>query len=397
MAALSDITITKLSGGLGRRTPGLDMISGLLANGVAAVGGVQLNEVYLLRSIDDAKDLLIDEAYDTTNSVLVFEHIKEFFRVNPSADLHLMLVAKSVTFAAMVDPEEETNAVKLLQDAQGNIRQLGVAYNPSEAVTDDTALVAAMAKAQLLANWAYSQHMPCEMILEGKGYDIDDPTDFRAQEAENVSVMVGQNKSVASGIGGNTYAALGTLLGAVSRAAVNENVGWVQEFDVRLKNVLESISISGTEVQFIGTNVLNNINTSGAIFFRFHAGRTGVYFNDAHTGTEATSDFAYLENNRTIHKAVRLIRQALLPRINSPVLVDQETGQLSPEVVKSIETRGRKALETMLSNLEVSGIDILVDPAQNILATSELKVEFSIIPTGTARQIKVTIGFDNPF
>ena len=45
----------------------------------------------------------------------------------------------------------------------------------------------------------------------------------------------------------------------------------------------------------------------------------------------------------------------------------------------------------------VDSIDVYVDPEQNILATSKLDVKFTIVPTGTARQIEATIGFSNPF
>lgn len=394
--SLSDVTIIKRTGGLGRRSPGGDMISGLLANGVDVSGGVQIGTPYRLASIQDALALLIDEAYDTTNNVLVYEHIKEFFRINSNGDLWLMLLPKAENFKDMVDPAKEANALKLLQAAGGAIRQLGVAYNPAVTVADDTALVAAIAKAQELAVYAYSVHMPVEIILEGKGYDLEDAVDFRSLNAEGVTVMVGQSLSVANTGGNETYAAVGTLLGAVSKAAVNENVGWVQEFNV-MGGSLQAAAISGVAYQNIGQGKLNTLNDEGAVFFRTHIGRPGYYFNDSHTCTDLLSDYAYIEMNRTIHKAVRLVREALLPRVNSPVLIDAENGTLSPEVIKSIENDGNRALEAMLSNQEVSAMDVYVDPAQNILATSELQVSFSLVPTGTARQINVTIGFENPF
>lgn len=396
--ALNDVTITKLSGGLGRRLPNQDMISGLIANGVAVAGGVQLDTVYELKSVKDAEDLMLDDAYDADNGVLVYEHIREFFRINPSGTLYLLLRAQTVAFSDFFNPSSQsTNARLLLIAANGDIRQLAAAYNPDVAVADTAALEAAITDAQAFAEWVYDLHMPCEIFLEGKGYDKDEPLDFHAEEAENVTVVVGQNMSVVNGNGDATYAAVGTWLGAVSRGAVNENPGWVAQFDMYQKGVFESAGISGTPVSEIASNVLDNLNDDGAVFFRYHTGRPGIYWNDSFTCTVLTSDFAYVENNRTIHKAVRLIRQALLPRINSPILIDQESGQLSPEVIKSIETDGRKALETMLSNNEVSGIDIFIDPAQNILSTSKLEVQFSIVPTGTARTIEATIGFDNPF
>ena len=394
---LNDINITKLSGGLGRRAPEGDMISGLLAGGVAVTAGVQLETVYRLASLQDALLLGIDADYDTTHAVLVYEHIKEFFRVNPNGELYLMLLPRTVDYAAMLDPANTGNAKKLLVEAGGNIRQLGVAFNPEGTVPAIwTQTLAAIAKAQELATDEYTLHRPVEILLEGKDFDISATVDFRSLNAPNVAVMLGQAMSIASQPAFAKYAAIGTLLGAVSKARVNESIAWVERFNL-YGGTLEAIGLGGESLNTLSQGDLNTLDENGAIFFRTHAGTPGIYLNDSHTCTHAADDYAYIENNRTIHKAVRNIRRALLPRLASPVLIDQDSGQLSPEVVKSYESDGRRALETLLSNGEVSAIDVYVDPAQNILASGELKLAFSLIPTGTARRISVTIGFVNPF
>jgi hypothetical protein len=397
---MNDIVINKVNGGLGRREESQDGVSGLLANGVAVVGGVQLDTVYRLSSIADAVALLITQAYDESNKVLVYEHINEFFRVNPNGDLYLMLVAQSVSFKDMLDKSNQ-NAKKLLMEGQGKIKQLAVAYNPVTAVTNFTPASDAISKAQELANEEYSEHRPVQILLEGKGFDIASPVDFRTLNSKNVSVMIGQalsirNKVVSSTSPFETYAAVGTLLGAVSIAAVNQNIGWINNFNV-LGGSLASPGISGKVFTQIANGTVETLNDNGSIFFRTHTGIAGIYFNDSHTCTSVTEDFAYIENNRTIDKAIALIRTALLPKLNSPISVDSSTGKLSPEVIKSYEVDGVKALETMLSANEISDFDVYVDPNQNILSSSELKVKFQIVPTGTARKINVTIGFTNPF
>jgi hypothetical protein len=282
-------------------------------------------------------------------------------------------------------------------EAGGNIRQLGVAFNPEGTVPAIwTQTLAAIAKAQELATDEYTLHRPVEILLEGKDFDISATVDFRSLNAPNVAVMLGQAMSIASQPAFAKYAAIGTLLGAVSKARVNESIAWVERFNL-YGGTLEAIGLGGESLNTLSQGDLNTLDENGAIFFRTHAGTPGIYLNDSHTCTHAADDYAYIENNRTIHKAVRNIRRALLPRLASPVLIDQDSGQLSPEVVKSYESDGRRALETLLSNGEVSAIDMYVDPAQNILASGELKLAFSLIPTGTARRISVTIGFVNPF
>lgn len=393
---MNDVVITKTSGGLGRRSPNGDMISGLLANGAAEAGGVQLNTVYRLTSLADAVALKIDAAYDTSHTVLVFEHIKEYFRINPSGDLRLMIVDQTVAFDAMLDPTVDGNAKKLLQESEGDIRMLAVAYNPTVAVTDSTALEAAILKAKELVTYEESFHRPLEIFLEGKGFKTTSLVDFRAKNAPNVSVMVGQALEVVNAHADfATYAAVGTLLGVYSRAAVNESGAWIQKNNL-FGGSLSAAAIGGIAVTELSGGMLNDINDDGAIFFRSVVGISGYYFNDSHTCAAITSDYAYIENNRTINKAIRNIRTALLPSLNAPVLVDPETGQLPPQVIKADEAIARKALIEMQNNAEVSGIDVFMDPEQNVLATSERKIKFSLIPTGTGRKISVEIGFSNP-
>lgn len=389
---LNDIIITKLSGGLGRRYPEQDMVSGFITQGIAVPGGVQLFTSYRLKSLDDALLLGINKNYDTTNNLLVYEHIKEFFRVNPSGELWIYITDLSVSYGLMLDPALTNSAKKLLADANGTIRQLGVVDNQTGGNWTNT--LNALTQAQVLATYQYNLHAPCEIILEGKYFNFPIVTNLRTLNSPNVSVMVGQDKSIASTY--PDYAAVGTLLGTISKARVNECVGWVGKFNI-LGDTLQVPSIANQLLSNISTGDMNTLNDYGYIYFRTHTGRPGIYFNDSHTCTDVTDDYAFIENNRTIHKAIRNIRTALLPRLASPILVDPDTGKLNPEVCKSIESDGKRALETMLSEQEISGLDVFVDPDQNILANNELQVQFSIIPTGTARQIKVTIGFENPF
>lgn len=396
---MNDVRIEKLSGGLGRRNPSGDMISGLLANGVAVTGGVQLNTIYRLAGTKDANDLGLTEAYDTANTVLVYEHIASFFRENPSGDLRIMLVAQTVSFADLADKTKE-NAKKLLREENGEIKQLAIAYNPTAPVADFTATLAAVAKAQELYNEEYVQHRPVEFILEGKGFDSANTTVFRGLNAENVTVFCGQslsvaNREIASAKPFLKYADVGSLLGSVSKAKVNESIAWVGKFNAQGGN-LQVPAIGGVAYSTISEGVLNTLNDNGAVFFKTHIGRAGIYYNDSHTCTALTNDYAYIEMNRTSNKAVRAIRQVLLPRLASPLLIDQNTGYLSSSVSKSFEMDGKRSLEVMERNEEISGLDVLVDPNQNLLSGDDLVVDFELVPTGTARNIRGKLGLKNP-
>lgn len=433
MSTLNDVVITKLSGGLGRRNPEQDMVSGLLFDGVATTK-LALNKIERLASLEDAEALGITADYDV-NGQSAFYQIQQFFRMNPSGDLYIM-----VTTATSYE-EIAGKAMDMQEKANGNIRQMAIIYSGA---TTFAQTQAAVLKAQTEADLAYKDYMPFEIILEGKGFTIDAPS-LDGSNAENVSVVVAmdvekafeqklfqkdnlklyilapneevlpvegpldvynvrnadglkkENGAVLEFVFKNSYkntAAVGLALGAISKAKVSENIAWIEKFNLTGEGFAKAGFVGGEEIKTLGT--LGELNEKRFIFARTHTGLPGVYFNDSATCTTGTSDFAYVENNRTINKATRLLRTALLPKLASPVLVDID-GKLPQSVSKSFEGLCRSALEGMVANQEVSAFDVYVDPKQNILATSELKVKAEITPIGTARKIMVDLGFKNPF
>ncbi|PIF30733.1 uncharacterized protein DUF2586 [Flavobacterium sp. 9] len=438
MSTLNDVVITKLSGGLGRRNPEQDMVSGLLFDGVATAN-LAIDKVERLASLEDAEALGITADYDV-NGQSAYYQIQQFFRMNPSGDLYVML-----TKATSYD-EVAGKAKEMQEKANGNIRQMAIIYS-GEATFEDTLDAAAVAKTQ--TELAYADYIPFEVILEGKGFEVNEATSLAELKAENVSVVVAMDAEKAfeqklfkkgttpeddklytlgskeklvlklnstdvynvsdeeglkteNGIAvefiyKDSYkntAAVGLALGAISKAKVSENIAWIEKFNLTGEGFVKAGFVGGDEVKTLGT--LSELNEKRYIFARTHTGLAGVYFNDSSTCTTGTSDFAYVENNRTINKATRLLRAALLPKLASPVLVDID-GKLPQSVSKSFEGLCRSALEGMIANQEVSAFDVYVDPKQNILATSELKVKAEITPVGTARKIMVDLGFKNPF
>jgi hypothetical protein len=383
MSTLNDVVITKLSGGLGRRTPDQDMISGLLFDGVETTK-LALDKVERLASLEDAEALGITPDYDV-NGQSAYYQIQQFFRMNPSGDLYIM-----ATEAASY-PDIAKKAMDMQELANGNIRQMAIIFSGETkfSVTEATVTIA-----QTKAAISYKNYMPFEVILEGKGFDADTAPSLAELNAENVSVVVAMDVEKAKLVTYKNTAAVGMALGAISRAKVSENIAWIEKFNLTGEGFAKAGFVGGQEIKTLGT--LSTLNEKRYIFAKTHTGLAGVYFNDSHTCTSETSDFAYVESNRTINKATRLLRTALLPKLASPVLVDID-GKLPQSVSKSFEGLCRAALEGMVANQEVSAFDVYVDPKQNILATSELRVKAEITPIGTARKIMVDLGFKNPF
>jgi hypothetical protein len=390
--ALPDVKIIKGKGGLGRLQPTQDGVSGLAIQGVAVTDGLQLNTAYELRGLADLEALKVTA--DAPVGTLYF-HVKEFFRMNPSGILWLYVVDRTVTLDAMAD-KLNLHAKALIQAATGKIRQLGLALNRADgALTTtvdglDSEVVAAIPKAQALAVEAFAEHRPLEVLIAGQGLTglVSAMKDLRAAGAENVSIVVAADHGNKPGV-----PALGTALGAVSLANVHENIGWVSKFNLASDGAFLQAGLSnGSALSAMTSGDLAGLHEKGYIFGRTHTGIDGVFFNDSHTCTVATSDYAYIENNRTMHKAARLIRTVLLPFVNGPV--PMQNGQISAPFVAEMEAKATTMLESNMSrNGELSELEVYIDPTQDVLASSQIVVDFRLVPVGVGRAIVGKVGF----
>lgn len=408
MAGRSKITVIKSNGNLGRRTPNADMVSALVMNGLATAN-YALGTIIELLSIDDAISIGLTAEYDTANNVLVHHHIARFFLRNGSGVLHLMLVDQTVTLTEMVDKDEDYLA-KVLRDKAGAIVQWAVARNPvigyvPTLVTGlDEDVVNAIPKAQELLEAEFDKFRYSDGIIEGRSFNgtAAAALDLRTLDSENVSVVIASDPAVAETHAiKNGYAAVGDVLGLVSIAAVSQNIG-EQSANFNLTNVAQNIFetaglSSNKPISNYNDADLDALHSKGYLFGDVNVGEVGFWLNDSSTCTSLDSDYAFIENNRTINKAIKQARLALGPRIKARIYVDPDTGKIAATDAKSFETDVIARLRPMLADGDISGgIDCYVNPDQNILATSQIDVEVTFVPVAIGRQIKLTIGFKNP-
>lgn len=406
---LSDVKIMKGNGGLGRRNPSDDGVTGFITTGVAVSGKLALGTTYKLNSIDDALALGVDAAYDSVNELLVYMHLAELFRINPDATVYLLVASMATTMADLVDPEK-TLGPQLLRDADYRMVQLAVGWNIPDGFDEvnyegfDEVVHNAVDKAQLLADYADSIHAPLSAIgIEGLKISGTPSAmiDLHSKGCNKVSVIIAQDKSITGLTGMRQYhAAIGSWAGCQSLAKVHENIGWPEKFgltDTKNKKWLQAGLSNGTALSAYTPEQLDLLDDKGLVFARTIAQLPGVYLNDSYTCTTLSDDYCRSERNRVMDKAIKLIRKALLPKLNSPLAVDEETGYLQPYVVADFETLAQRSLDTMLLDGEISGGSVRIDPQQNVLATDEIVVDAEVIPLGLAHGILLKVGFNNPF
>ncbi len=376
------------NGGLSRELDGTDHISGMIVYGEKAV------EKTLLLSADELETIGV--AIET--HPVLFYHVNEFFRINPGAKLYIQGVAVS---------DGEFSEVKILQNfAGGDIRQLAICDFKSAVST----LTNALPKLNQIATDLGNMNLPLSILISVKveSAEMVALTDLHTTN-ERVSVVISQD---GSGLGAYLATAnpsisnIGACLGTVSKAQVHESIGWVEKQnlvdvayakkltgDVEQAREMDVICfVDGSKLSDYSPEQIQAINDKGYIFCVKHTGITGTYFNDSFTATALDSDFAYIENNRTIDKAIREINKVLVPRISAPAYVDPDTGYLAASTIASTEALCDDVLDQMIRDGEISGYTVSINPNQQILKTSKLEVVVRLIPVGTLRELIVKIG-----
>lgn len=315
-------------------------------------------------------------------------HISEFFRIQPKGLLWVGIYATSdaTTFAS----------VTLMQTiAGGKIRQIGIYQKTTVFAQAQCATLQAI----LVAN--FTNHKPLEGIYQpdfNDGTEITQLDNLRTGSANNVSVCIGQD---GAGVGHSLFlttdksiGCVGTLLGTVALSKVNECVAWVGKFNNIATTEYDTLEFAnGQTYTSVTDGNLTTLDSYGYIFLKKHVGRTGSWWNDSHTATLITSDYAYIENNRTINKAIRGLRVFLLDYLASPLQLNSD-GTLTDATVGFFEKLCANALDVMVRDRELSDYGVTIDPSQDVLSTSELVISVSLLPTGTARTITVNIGFE---
>lgn len=357
--------------------PGL----GIYPNGTAFVSLIESGSGSITGSVDNFVN-------GTVSELAVFHyHISEFFRVQP----------KGILFVGFFEKVGDTKTYTELKDMQvyanGDIRQCGVykphyAFEPNEVIT-----------IQGVLNELEAQKQPMSVLFAPSiiNFTTSGLPNLSVYSANKVSVVISQD---AGNLGKFlfdtqevTISNIGNALGTVSLSNVHENIGWVGKFNQSNGFELESIGFgNGQRYESTSDNLLSALNDRRYIFLRKFPNLVGSYFNDSHTAIALSSDYSYIERNRTIDKAIRGIYLNLLPLLNSPLTLTAD-GKLSNGTVAYLESQASISINEMIRKGEVSAASVTIDPNQDVITTSEVVVSIELVPIGTARSIVVNIGY----
>ena len=110
--------------------------------------------------------------------------------------------------------------------------------------------------------------------------------------------------------------------------------------------------------------LLDELDDKGYIFPIKYSGReNGIYISKDQTCSNG--DYRTIARNRTINKSRRAVREALLPYLHSPLMVNPATGFLAPSKITAFKTLIGDILAKMQAAQEISGYAVTIDPNQN--------------------------------
>lgn len=386
--ALNKLTFNVNTAGLGTPLASEDHKSGLVYyNDTLPSGFATDDRIKTVFSLEEAEALGIVEG-DADHGVEWY-HIREFFQKQPAGELWIGYFAVPVGSPDFAE-------VKTLQDtALGALRQVGV-YFISAAFS--TAEVTAL---QAVVNTLQTEYKFLNVLYGGDisaVADLSTLADLRALTAPNVSVCIGQDGGAK---GAALYASksysitdLGAKLGAVAAANVNESISWIENFPMVTDGAeFDTVAFAnGDAFVTTSTGLREALDDKGYLFLVKEIGLTGTYNNDSYTSVAVTSDLATIENNRTIDKAKRALRTFILPKLGSPLRVNED-GTLRTDTIATFKALAEKGLGQMESEGELSAYEVIINAAQNVVSTSKLELTVKIVPVGVAREIVINIGF----
>jgi hypothetical protein len=315
--------------------------------------------------------------------------ISEFFRLNPKGTVY-------VGFYEVPSSTYDYSEVTLMQQfAEGKIRQIGVYVDDKAYAVGDVTILH-----NEIANNNDANKRPLSAIYAGDisaVSDLSTLSNLAALQAYKVSVVIAQDGAAKGNdlykATGKSVCSLGACLGSVSFAAVSDDIAWVGKFNISNGVECDTPAFGNGELfKDKSVSFINTINGLRYIYLGKYTDYAGSYWNDSHTAIIQSNDYAYIENNRTIDKAIRGVYTSVLPALNSPLLLNPD-GTLANTTIAYFESLAELNLFEMIRQSEISAQAVTIDPTQDVLSTNTLVISIQIVPIGVARAITVNIGF----
>lgn len=352
-----------------------DGVGAIVATATVAANIGKVEQVF---SLQDAEK----KGYSFADEPFLHEKIEEFYKeLGGNQKLWVMGVAETMTMANVVDSTNANGLRKLLL-AAGDVTRVAIARKPSAGYNAGTKFLdsdvpAAVLGCLPLCQAQQKKNQPIRILLEGRIAKENVINDFKPNEANNgfVGVVLGGTKADGS-------ASVGVALARACKYPVHVKIGSGQNGALTVGQI------------YIGTTPIEerldieNLHDEGFITFQRRPGTAGYFFGRDNMCT--TDDYRILVHGGVIDKAQRIAAAAYTPYIENNVRINAD-GTINDNDAKHLEDILKASIRSGM-NEQISDVDVIINPSQNIINTSNLEVQVKILPFGYLTWITVTLG-----
>ncbi|MEC3875937.1 DUF2586 family protein [Chryseobacterium salviniae] len=381
---LPNISFIIATSGLGLLTADIQKVPGLVITGNTVADKITIGESKQIFSLQDAENNGITVA----DNPFAYKHVKAFYDyAGTNAELWIMLASDATTMSAMADKTGNI-AKKLINDAGGRIRVLGLIKESEGTETTANGLDAdvdlAAVKLQALADEFTGKYFPFRGIISGNNFTgtVADLKDYTTTTHNRVSILLANTD-------GEKEASIGLALGRLASIPVQRKLHKVRDGAVENFNAYFT---NGEKVESL-TSSWDTIADKNYIFLRNFVGKAGFYFTSDPTLTGDSDDFNTLSNGFVMDKAIIIAYNVLVENLGDEIPVT-DSGTIHPAIIKSWQTAVESNINGNMTNLgELSNCRCYIDETHDVLNTGTMEVEIQLLPVGYAEFITVKIGF----
>lgn len=387
---LPKVTIDYGNGALGQIISSADGLLCLVVCGAVAVGdSFTLAKHYSIRKLPDVDTLGIT----AENNPLLYQTVKDFYtEAQEGIQVYIIGFPNTLKMSDVLN-KDNPYLRNVIEATNGELRGFVVtsvsAENPTVTDALDSDIPAALLNAQNLGEWSRTtRYAPSFFILDGLNFNgnVSDLKDLKTHSYYRAAVVIG---SLTAGVANQ---AVGLIAGRIAQASVDRNIGRVADGALNVP----AMFAGNTSIELADTETIYNLSY---ITFRTFTGISGYFISDDLMATKETDDYNHLTAVRTIDKAARIAYAVLVQQLLDKVQVKSDGTMLQPVIVSWQQILENAIASNMTANGELSddgddnGVQVYIDPTQDVLATSTINVELRVRPFGYARYINVLLGF----
>lgn len=388
--------------------------------------------------LNTSKDIAASGIDETVMGGLVKYHLDCFFGLAGGTQRIFVSFMNS-------DDDPAFEAVEQMQLASGGIiYQIGVwtgkpiakkNADESYSIEVDNICAKLQAEAEILGGKVgvtnFEGNAPLNILLSAPvineaEVDFKKLPDLSVMDAPKVTVLLGQAATdfvhelmyavnhVSDTVSYAPVGCLGAALACLAVAPANESIAHVENFNLAAviqsaelgfgklvddaDNKCYSAESSYTNIKTLGYTKRNTfLHKNGYVFLTNYDGlENSIFFSSDQT--LSTGDYRSLARCRVMHKSRRVVRRALLPRVNSNVEIDVKTGKLSSSTIAEFQNIVIQAIDLNMvepgtTKPQISGRTCTIDENQDVLNTDQIDIYYGLVPLGVTSVINVTEGF----